>query len=348
MPTLAEVLPSIGFDTDGLTEFEILEQLRRQIVADPELAARVDRSLTGISANDLFPVPLVPPIEWFAPRGDIPADTKMRVEPNGRIYGRFFEWGTCVIGFSTPGRCVTPFASPDGYQLYHQSDTLVQLENGEQVEIRTGMIAYGHAFLGDPDDPTPSQTMVDHYNDPTRSLVTARAYEDELGGYIVGALLPGSTYADAALARGSALSGHWGYVEGFTTSQGITIESGMHNFGPSAVVRPGAPLMRRPGLLDMTASLTSGGNKHYVGVLEMIDETDLVQPPTAAPAAAKPCTCTIKETAPVTASLDPGVADSNARRLDEAERTIQALESIVADLLREQETAPTIEQAAGV
>ena len=330
-----------------MSEFQILERLRDEIFNDPDLAARVSESMRGIRAQDPFPTPLNPPIEWFAPMGGIGSGTKMVVEPNGRVYGRFFEWGTCVIGFSTPGRCVTPFPSPDGYLLYHQSDTQVTLENGELVQIPTGMIAYGHAELGDPDDPTPSQTIIDHYNDPQRALVTARAYEDDLGGYIVGAMLPGSTHADAAIARASALSGHWGYVEGFTTAAGTQIRSGIHNFGPSAVVRPGAPLVRDTTLV--TASLGAGGHQHYLGALKVMTPEDLQIPgqlqiggtETAA------CGCSKPPVEPVTASI-AGTADDSARRLDRLENTQNEILSIVTDLLNslQDETPATIEEAA--
>ena len=192
--------------------------------------------------SDLFGSPLSPPAEWFEPipegSGLLSPGLKATVTDEGRVYGYFYQWGVCVIGASAPGECWTAPPSPTAYGEYHQGDVIVTDRDGSKKSIKAGMLVPGHA------PPESSvEASIEHYNSPEKGRVMARAYENEHGAYIVGALVPWATHADAYLIRGAALSGHWVYLNDFVDVRG-QLDSGWVCIGPSMVVRPGAPLDR--------------------------------------------------------------------------------------------------------
>lgn len=228
---------AVDLDLDAGEAWNLMVSMLQE---DPELQARVLKAFADEpQPTDLYPVPFYPPEDWYAPQADVPASMKVTVFPDGRVLGRFFEWGECVVGVSTPGDCWTPPPSMNGYENFHQSDVTVTTAAGGQKLIDVGMLVPGHS---EPDSSV--EASIEHYNDPTIGKVWVRAYEDEHGGYITGSLVPWATYADAALVNGSALSGHWVWRERMTI-QGGDVVSAFDCIGPSMVVRPGLPLKRR-------------------------------------------------------------------------------------------------------
>lgn len=201
---------------DKLTETRILQQLE----TTPQL-------------DDLYPKPFTPLAEWFQPKKIHPGE-KMQVHQDSSVQGRFFHKDACIINGGK--ECWKPQPSPSGYEDFHQSVLTVQNADGTKQKIMVGMIVPGHS---DPDSSV--ESSIEHYNDPTKGLVYAKAFDDEHGGYIVGCLVPHATYADALLIDGAPLSGHWTWRERFKDLKG-RIVSGWDCIGPSMVVRPGLPL----------------------------------------------------------------------------------------------------------
>jgi len=216
----------------------------------------------GISPNDLYGAPLWIPEEWTERRDGLEPGTKISVTAAGQVEGYFFEWGECVIRGGGPGDCWTPPSSPSGYEPFHQSDMQVMTAAGEQVIRPGGMIGIGgHA----PQNASFAQA-VRHYQFPERGRMIGRLYENGIGGYFRGGLLPQATFADVALIRASALSGHWEYRDRIHTSAGRVVE-GYDCLGPCMVGSPGLPLTRETryrGSGEMiTASARDGSHKRW-------------------------------------------------------------------------------------
>jgi hypothetical protein len=91
-----------------------------------------------------------------------------------------------------------------------------------------------------------ASVAIDKYANPDAQLIIARAYDDERGGYIAGALVPGATYGDVALLRRSALSGDWRtFRHGDQVGRAAAAADGWDCIGPTLVTRPGLPMFRR-------------------------------------------------------------------------------------------------------
>lgn len=222
-----------------LTEEDWLEAQER-LNTDAEFRALIARLFReGLSPNDSYGAPLWFPESWLDPIPDLEGGTKITVTASGEAYGYFFEWGECVIRGGGPGDCWTPVPSPSGYEPFHQSDAQVITASGERKIVKAGMIGVGgHA----PDNATFHQA-IKWYNHPERGRMIGRLHENGIGGYFHGALLPQATFADVALIRASALSGHWEYRDRIHTAAGRII-AGYDCLGPCMVTRPGLPLTR--------------------------------------------------------------------------------------------------------
>ena len=315
---------------DGASEKDIAAEFLRIVSTDEDVAARFKQAFADVTPDSPYPVPLVPSLDAYAPREGVPAGLSMSVGPNGEVEGRFFEWGVCVIGASSPGNCVTPMPSPDGYNAYHQGSTNVMDSNGDVVKIPTGGMALGHSH------PTDSfEASITHYNDVANSMFTARAYDDDLGGYFRGSMKPGATYADVAAVEAAATSGHWGYIEGYTRPNGSRINSGWQCYGPCAVIRPAAPLVREHVTLEpVTASLSGDTPKQLIGTIRMATEEDLkIGLPTVD--VEKPaCGCSDKEPEPeVTASLDAESQQRISAQVDSNTSNIEEIGRLVAEIM---------------
>lgn len=231
-------------------------EIQAKLQADPVLWAEVTKLLsTQPQSTDLYPVSMYPSAEWFEPT-DVPASLKVSVLPGGRIMGRFFQWGECVIHMSSPGNCWAPPSSPTNYESFHQSDVTALASDGTMSVIKAGLLVPGHAH------PTASQAdAMQHYNDASLGRAVVRAYEDEHGGYIVGALTPSATYGDAALVQASALSGHWSWRERMITAAAGVL-SGYDCLGPCLVARPGLPLKRTQVAAAYRQPVTASAGGH--------------------------------------------------------------------------------------
>lgn len=207
-----------------------------------------------------FPVPDYPPRDWFTDRPDwLQPGMKLTVDDDGRVAGYFYDAGQCLV--HQHGACVQ--ASPTNYAAFHQND--VALADG--TILRVGVIGnvHGHA------DPYSSiNAAVAHYADPARQKIACMAYDDEHGGYVLGSLVPGSTFADAALVRRSALSGDWRpfpqpwfQAHGHAAVRAAAAGEWYDCIGPTLVTRPGLPLIKRFG--QRAAALGGQGGIDYEG-----------------------------------------------------------------------------------
>lgn len=225
---------------------------------DPELAARAAKAVrqelgTEPDLSKPFPVPAVHPEWWYDPAPNtIPPGRKATYLPDGRVYGRFFEWDECIASDNETCWKVQP--DPTGYLNFHQSDVDVMSESGEKKMIACGGLVAGHA------DPWASmEDAIEHYNNPDAMVVLCRAYEDDFGGYIVGGIRPGATWAQALAVKHAPLSGHWEECLNVQTANGDRLRRAWVCLGPSMVVRPGFPLHSADrAVLGMVTKGTTG------------------------------------------------------------------------------------------
>lgn len=219
----------------------------------------VTATLATLPMREAFPVPEYPPSEWFegpptwvaayrAEHGlDVGIDPAtgedmshhLTVTDDGRVGGYFFQRGTCLT--EGPGECWQPPPSATGYTMFHQQDVVTN--DGHLLKVGVIGNVHGHAspFVG------PAQAQK-HYADPSAQMIVCRAGDDTIGGWIAGAMVPGSTYADVALVRRCALSGDWRPMDpNWFKQAGVrpTDPIGYDCVGPTLVNRPGLPLIRK-------------------------------------------------------------------------------------------------------
>lgn len=328
-----------------------------------------------------YPVPEYPPVEWFTERpdwlqtpdeiraawvadGGDPLDapvTKLQVDDQGRIAGYFYQDGQCLV--HDPTACPRP--SPTRYSAFHQSEVITA--SGEPIVV--GVIGNngGHASAT-----APVSVALEHYANPNLQLLACRAYDDDIGGVILGALVPGVTYGDVALVRRSALSGDWRPMPAqWWQAHGIQASvvracQGYDCIGPTFVTKPGLPLARRTRAAAVEVSvartielpdgtkITEHGDTAPLPppgphVRADIDETPAVEaaeailaqarqaanPPPPPPGGAKqqaPPPGGQKQQAPPGAQQPSSGGDVNAR-LDALEKDVEGIKNVLGQLI---------------
>lgn len=147
--------------------------------------------------------PMVPPRSWFD-KPELEGPTAITVTADGQVFGHAALWGTCHTGIS--GVCRTPPRSSSGYAFFHLGE--VDTDKGA-VHVGRVTMDTGHAPL------TASRDgAVRHYDDTGTGIAHVRAYEDDHGIVLAGALLPDAPAAQARRFRGAAVSGDWRSVNG--------------------------------------------------------------------------------------------------------------------------------------
>lgn len=232
---------------------------------------RARRALQAAAMHDFdepFPVPLYPPREWFsgpptwvepwrAAAGLAAADDggimRLTITDEGRIGGWFFNAGQCLV--HDPTAC--PKHSPTRYAAFHQSDVL--LDDGTMLNV--GVIGMTHGHQSPWLDWKEAQRL---YADPTAQKILCVAGDDQRGGWIAGAVVPGTTYGDVAMMRRSGLSGDWRPMpQSWWTDHGITPREvreveGYDCIGPTLVTRPALPLVRNFSMDGRAAAILGG------------------------------------------------------------------------------------------
>lgn len=240
-------------DDDGATEGchdthdQAMEQLSALYASERQAAAaapcscnatRVATVTRTAALADPFPVPQQPPRAWFDRPDWLEPGQRLTITDEGQVAGYFYQHGVCIVDGTH--ECWEPPPSPTGYAMFHQGEVVTA--EGEHLAVGVIGNVGGHAspFVG----PSTAQR---HYADPNCQLVVCRAGDDEHGGWIAGALVPGVTEADVALVRRSALSGDWRPMnpQWFRLAGVAPLDPhGYDCVGPTLVNRPGLPLLR--------------------------------------------------------------------------------------------------------
>jgi hypothetical protein len=163
-------------------------------------------------ATDPLPVPMSPPAEWFDQEPDWLDGSweagVVQIGETGRVVALVAPYGECILDGTQ--NCWRPPASPTGYEFAHVG--AITAADGSTVRIANVGGGVGHF---DPTRATAMSPAVEHYAN-TASRVMIGRYHDrpDLGGIVfLGCMWPGTTNADALLAKASALSGDWRWVE---------------------------------------------------------------------------------------------------------------------------------------
>jgi hypothetical protein len=156
--------------------------------------------------SDHLGAPVAPPRDWFEPPDDLREDRYLTVTEDGRLYGRFYTRGVPLIDDDGTERVPPP--SPTGYALYHRASVLC--DDGTDLEVGAVTLS-GHG--------------ASNYDDARNIAAVVRAGDDDLGGWIAGAVVPEATRQDAAMLRRGQLSGEW-VVEGDAWFNSHRVEPG--------------------------------------------------------------------------------------------------------------------------
>jgi hypothetical protein len=305
-----------------------------------------------------FPVPAYPPAEWYTDRPEwLTPETKLSVDEQGRVAGYFYHHGQCLVHDAS----ACPRPSPTGYAAFHQQEVVTA--SGEPLAVGVIGDVGGHA--------DPYASVVDalaHYSNPAKQLLTVRAYDDDVGGVILGAVLAqvGAerrplNYGDVALLRRSATSGDWrpmapAWWEAFGIRQAAVREcEGFDCIGPTLVTRPALPLVRRFTLPGARAAAVLGG----VGGIQLDDQENTMDtnvvidlpngvtmtiPPALAPPGAHPANTAAADVLARTAASPNGAPPAAApespedeaaetSRMDDLEQRVAQLEDVVRQLI---------------
>lgn len=215
----------IGEEIGMFRDSGMLEDLTRDYMdelaqADPEfdpetfmsaVEKRVEAKLRGgqqasaaLTAAAAGLAPVKPPISWFE-KPVLEGPTPMTVTADGKVYGHAALWGTCHTGMS--GVCRTPPRSESGYRFFH----LGELETAEGEPVHVGRITMntGHAPLT-----ASRETTVRHYDDTGTGAAHVRAYEDEHGIVLAGAIQPDLKPELVRTLKGAPVSGDWRSIGG--------------------------------------------------------------------------------------------------------------------------------------
>lgn len=149
-------------------------------------------------------IPLYPPLEWFSPPTDMPADAGCMIDNDGRVYGYLCHWDSILMDGRNDRW--TPPRSRSDYSYAHTGDT--KLADGTIIKTANLGGDLGHAPQGGGDI---SQTQ-DFYENTQTQLARIRYGEDENGVWFAGACWPTVTEFEIAKLRASARSGHWAVV----------------------------------------------------------------------------------------------------------------------------------------
>lgn len=155
---------------------------------------------SGANPNAEINFPIAPPESWFQ-KQTYNRPQKVKITPEGRIYGHVAVFGVDHIGYDGVSR-QAPRSSTD-YQWYKQGEVIT----AEGTTVETGVItaALKHADTDVYDAVKASK----HYDDTTYGLADVVAYDDDIGVQIAGALRPDVTLAQARALRASNFSPDW-------------------------------------------------------------------------------------------------------------------------------------------
>lgn len=153
-----------------------------------------------------------PPAEWFntppAWLDDTWADGLIQIGDDGRVAALVAPYKECILDGT--GTCFTAPESPTNYEYAHVG----ALKTAEGDIIRVANVGGGTGHF-DPSQATAMSPAVEHYANTASRIMVGRYHDmPELGGIVfLGSMWPGTGIAEVILARASALSGDWRWVE---------------------------------------------------------------------------------------------------------------------------------------
>ncbi len=212
-----------------------------QAVATRYFEKKKGETASALTAAAAGLAPVKPPKSWFD-KPNLQGPTALTVTADGQIYGHAALWGTCHTGIS--GQCRQPPRSQSSYQYFH----LGELETAEGDLVHVGRVTMntGHAPLTASRDQT-----VRHYDDTGTGAAHVRAYEDDHGIVLAGAVQPDLSEKNARTLRAAPVSGDWRSIGGKLELVGML-----------AVNVPGFPVPRA-----MAASLIVEDEPHTMAMV---------------------------------------------------------------------------------
>lgn len=199
-----------------------------------------DMQASAITASAAGLAPMVPPRSWFD-RPKLDGPTAMTVTADGQVYGHAALWGTCHTGM--PGTCRTPPRSQSDYRFFHLGEV-----DTDQGPVHVGRVTMdtGHAPMT-----ASHRGTIAHYDDTGTGIAHVRAYEDDHGIVLAGALVPDAPAEKARRFKGATVSGDWRSIGGKLEMVGML-----------AVNVPGFPVPRA-----MAASLLVEDEPHTMSLV---------------------------------------------------------------------------------
>jgi hypothetical protein len=260
--------PELDPDHDGDTDTPGAAGDTDADAGPPATATARTAAVVTMPFAERFPSPEYPPASWFerpdwvdgwrAEHG-YPAAVehgqdghqimRLTVTDDGRVGGWWYERGVCIVDRTAtlrPGahQCWSPEPSPTGYARFHQQDVVVLDDRrAADADGPGGLVllagAVGNAGGHASETAAPS-VAARHYADPGAQLLIVRLGDDERGGWLAGAVVPGVSYGDVAMLRRCALSGDWRWFQ----PDSLNPKGGYDSLGPTLVTRPGLALVR--------------------------------------------------------------------------------------------------------
>lgn len=178
--------------------------LRISCGRDADLIIPADELDPGCLTASAAAGPIAPPDAWFD-NPNLPGQTALTVDDDGRVYGHLATWDTCHMAFSDT--CTTPPRSRASYGYFHTGEVITA--SGRRLPIGKIVIGPGHAgpYAG-------WRAATSHYDRSGAAVVIGRVGEDAHGIWIAGSVVHDATPSQIASLRRSPISGDWRRIGG--------------------------------------------------------------------------------------------------------------------------------------
>lgn len=256
----AATLVTIPAFAETPTPFELIEAADTEAADTLALVASVQAMARPLPDVTMFTLPTLDgptPITW---------DWE-----TGRVFGHIAVWSACHVGFSNV--CVSPPREDKAYSWFNR----FAVDTRDEATITAGRITLGgrHADLA----MSANTAMAEYDSKVTAAYV--RAYADDHGIVVAGAIEPGLTPADMAVLNRRKVSGDWREIGG----QLSLVEVLALSPGPRAHSEPGFPVethARNGRQMTLVASLGPDPALGGFKVREGLDVADIVRQTLAA------------------------------------------------------------------
>lgn len=143
--------------------------------------------------------PVNAPAAWFQDPM-LSGPTKLRVTPEGRVYGHLAQWNTCHRGIGNS--CVLAPKSIYNYAHFKTGSTLT----ADGILLPVGNLTYG---AGHADTNLGYLAAAAHYDNAATTVANVNVGEDAHGIWVAGSMSPGTGELEAQQLRAHPLSGDW-------------------------------------------------------------------------------------------------------------------------------------------